>query len=115
MAEIAYAEANPFDPGLTTVTWETLTEADTAGAYFMVNGPKRGCVTVTGTFGGATVVLQGSNDGTNWVTLTDLAGSAISVSAAGIAEFSTACMYVRASAGSGTGQDVDIIMALRKE
>jgi hypothetical protein len=61
------------------VAW-TLKTADRDGA---VLGPQLGkfadrTVQVAGTWGGATFVLEGSNDGTNWVTLNDPTGTDIS-------------------------------------
>lgn len=100
--------------GLNIVTWKTLTESDTAAAYSPNSlEPIVGCVQVIGTFGGATVILQGSNDGTNWVGLKDTSGTAISLTAAGAAEFSTAMVYIRPSASGGSSQDLDIIVSLR--
>ena len=96
--------------------WETLTENDTAEAHEPsgVSG-LFGSVQFIGTFGGATLVLQGSNDGTNWVTLNDKDGNAISTAAAGAYDFSTAMRYVRPSPSGGTGQDVDVYMVLRTQ
>ena len=58
-----------------------------------------------GTFGaGGTVVLEGSNDGSTYATLTDSAGSAISITAAGVKLVSEKPRYIRprVSAGDGT-------------
>jgi len=41
-------------------------------------------VHVTGTFAGATIVLEGSNDGTNYFTLANPAGAALSFTRAGL-------------------------------
>ena len=35
------------------------------------------CIQITGTAGGGTIAIQGSNDGTNYVTLTDVGGNAL--------------------------------------
>lgn len=58
-----------------------------------------------GTFGaGGTIKLQGSNDGTNWIDLTDPQGNAISKAAAGIEAVTEITQFVRpfVSAGDGT-------------
>jgi hypothetical protein len=68
---------------------------------------------VTGTFGGGSVALQGSNDGTNWVALKDLAGAVIAITAAGGVDFSVSCVYIRPLITGGTGNDVDVTIALR--
>lgn len=62
-------------------------------------------VQFTGTFGtGGTILLEGSNDGTNYVTLTDPQGNAISKTAAGIEAIEETTVYIRprVSAGDGT-------------
>lgn len=95
-------------------TWETLTESDTA-ATIEPEGTSGllGVMQSTGTFGGATVALQGSNDGTNFVALKDVTGTAIGLTAAGAVEFSTAMRYIRPSASGGSSQDLDITIVLR--
>lgn len=105
---------NRVTSGVDTYTWETITESDTAAAIYP-NGtdPLAASVQVTGTFGGATVVLQGSNDNANWVTLQDVEGADISFTAAGAVDFSTAMVYMRPSASGGTSQDVDVILSTR--
>jgi len=109
-----YPTPNKVASGVNTHTWETLTENDTAAAALIGGlGPLSASVQFVGTFGGATVVLQGSNDGTNWVTIQDLEGNNVSFTAVGAADFSTAMVYLRPSATSGTSQDVDVIVSTR--
>lgn len=58
-----------------------------------------------GTFGtGGTIIFEGSNDGTNYVTLTDPQGNAITKTAAAIEQVEEAVRYVRprVTAGDGT-------------
>jgi len=68
-------------------------------------------VQVRGTFGGATVVLQGSNDGVTYSTLKDLQGNALSFTAAGYAEFSSAAEFLKPSISGGTGDSIDILIS----
>lgn len=61
-------------------------------------------VQVAGTFGGATVVIEGSNDGVNWSTLRDPQGSSLSLTSAGlkgVVEMSAA-IRPRVTGGDGT-------------
>lgn len=98
------------------VTWAGMATGDTITGYPAPagNGAAFGCVQFYGTFGGATVTLEGSNDGTNWATLTGTDGSAISTSAAGIFEFSTAALFIRPGAPtSGTGDAITAVVVLR--
>ena len=116
MAQIAARVTNPGsgNSGITLISWTTLTEDDTAQDV-IVNGtgPIACALQVTGTFGGATVVLQGSNDGTTWATLADVLGSTSGLAAAGVAEYSTSAVYTRVAATGGTGQDLDIYLSFR--
>lgn len=72
-----------------------------------------GSIQVTGTFGGATIALQVSNNGTNYVTLKDAIGSNITFTAAGIAEFSTAALYIKPTSTGGTADNVTVTVVLR--
>jgi hypothetical protein len=102
----------------TTVTYEAVTWANMATGDTITRiepGTTRGvagCVTFTGTFGGATVTLQGSNDGTNWFNLLQN-GTAIAATAAALFDFSTAARYLRPALTGGTGDSVTAILMLR--
>lgn len=96
--------------------WETLTAANAAGTSVQVWGAADRSVQVVGTPNGATTVLQGSNDGTNWVTLTDPLGNAISfVNATGLKQISEITRYIRPStSGGGGAQDLDVYVLARR-
>lgn len=66
-----------------------------------------GTLQVAGTFGSATVTFVGSNDGSNFVALTDVRGVAISFTAAGLAEISTGVRHVKPSISGGTGDSIN--------
>lgn len=68
---------------------------------------------VVGTFGGADVEIEVSNDGTNWVTAEDMIGSEISFQTMGYAEMSLSAAYIRPKVTGGTGDSVTVIMVLR--
>jgi hypothetical protein len=94
--------------------WTDYSTADTSTPIKVQNMQGlAGSVQVTGTFGGATITLQGSNDGTNYVTLKDSAGTAISFTAAGMAEFSTAALYLKPTSSGGTADNVTVTVILR--
>lgn len=102
----------------TKVTWEELNSGDTGSPIdqdgMRSNRALAGCIQFTGTFnGGTTAVLEGSNDGTNYSTLRDMVGANISLTAAGMVEFSTSALYIRPSVSGGSSDDVDAIMVLR--
>lgn len=67
-------------------------------------------VQVTGTIGGATVALQGSNDGVTYTTLKDLSGATMSFTAAGYAEFSSGAAFIKPLISGGTGDSINVIV-----
>lgn len=101
--------------GIEKIFWETMVTGDTIVTELPSGaGPISGSVQFTGTFnGGTTVTLTGSNDGTNYVTLKDLAGNDISFTAAGAADFTTAMAYIKPGIASGSADDVDATVVLR--
>lgn len=96
------------------VSWTGVSTADTMTEY-KVRGPagEFASVQLTGTWGSATVVLQGSNDATTWFTLKDVAGSSISATANAYFEFKTAAKFIKPSSSGGTGDNVDVKVTLR--
>jgi hypothetical protein len=83
--------------------WTPLTAANNVGdAYEWPWGADKS-VQVAGTFGGATIVIQGSNDGTNYHTLTDPQGNAVSFTVAGIEAITENTRYIRPSLSGGDG------------
>lgn len=94
------------------VLWETMGNADT-GTTINLAGASDRSVQIAGTFGGATVTLQGSNDGTNWATLTDPQGNGIAKTSAAIEQVSEITRYIRAITSGGTGTDVDVTLLVK--
>ncbi len=93
------------------LTWN-LTTANLDGAPVeRPQWPDR-VLTVSGTFGGATIVLQGSNDGTNWATCKDVNGNAVSLTAAGIFHVTGTPRFMRpflSVAGAGAAIAVQLL------
>ena len=111
MAERPVSMAGPDRDGVIVLTWETLSNTDQTGAAVRVPSHADKCVTATGTFGG-TISLQGSNEDppVNWHILSDQAASAISLSAAGIAQVAENPLFIRPAQTAGTVSDVDVIV-----
>ena len=96
------------------VTWEAIATGDTIVSYSPSD--KQGLAfgfQVTGTFGGATVTLEASNDGSTWFELTDTSLSAISATADAYFDGGSAARYFRPAISGGTSDDVDVVMSLR--
>ena len=96
------------------VNWTGIATGDTINSYAI---PEElgvsGCVQITGTFGGATVSMEVSNDGDTWFTLKDGNNAAITVTANGFADFSTAAIYIRPVISGGTSDSVNVRAAFR--
>lgn len=93
------------------VLWEAMGDDDD-GTPIIVGERPDGSVQPVGTFGGATVTLQGSNDGVNWVSLTDEASTAVTFTATGLRMFLPRCWQVRVITAGGSGTDIDVYMVL---
>lgn len=94
------------------VQWTPMGNADTGVAVRMAGGSDRS-VQIEGTFGAATVVIQGSNDGTNYQPLTDPQGNAISKTTASIEAISELTRYVRATTSGGSGTALTVTLLIK--
>lgn len=97
-----------------SVKWAAMATGDTITAYAVPEqGALAGAIQLTGTWGGATVALKASNDGTNLFAMKDLNGNTISATADAYFEFTTSAMYIVPAISGGTGDAVDAIVVLR--
>lgn len=71
-------------------------------------------VQMAGTWNGATVSLQGSNDNTNWSTLTDGLGNSLALTADGIKNICEMTRYVRAKVTSGSVTTIAVTILARR-
>ena len=91
-------------PGVWRNIWSGLLNGDDGAAYSGPTLPDK-CIQVTGTFGvGGTVIIEGSNNGTNWNTLVDPQGNALSFTVQGLETLLDNPFFVRprVTAGDGT-------------
>ncbi len=98
--------------GAILLTWEALGDAD-SGAPFALPFAADITVQAIGTFGSATVRLQGSNDGVNWHAMTQKGGTTtLGLTSAGVHSVNENPAYIRPATVGGTGTDVDVIVAI---
>ena len=111
---LEYTPSHPVS-GVTLHTYDNLDTLDTSPPIIFSGGTESivGSIQAVGTFGGGTVTLQGSNDGTNWVTVKDKSGTDIGITTNGGAEFSSAYLYHRPLITGGSSDDVDVFIVLR--
>jgi hypothetical protein len=89
------------------VRWASMGNADTGTVIEMPQMSDRS-VQIDGTFASATVVMEGSNDGTNFFTLTDGQGNAISKTTASLEQIAEFTRYLRASTSGGAGSTLNV-------
>lgn len=89
-----------------------LTTADHTGDSGSNPGASDRTIQFAGTWGGATAVLEGSNDGVNWGVLHDPTGAELSFSANGIAVVLENPLYLRprlSTPGAGASVSVNLL------
>lgn len=99
-----------------TITWSGLLNGDT-GTGVLIPYSEGMCFQVAGTFGsGGSVTLKGSNDGTNYIALTDPQGNAITKTSAAIEQVEEKPLYIRpeVTAGDGTTDLVVTVLVNRR-
>ncbi|HEX8957641.1 MAG TPA: hypothetical protein VF798_15280 [Burkholderiaceae bacterium] len=103
------------DDAVRLVSWAGLANAGDVGDTQSLPAYSEKTFTVTGTFGGgASCTIQGSNDGTNWVALTNKQGNALTFTAAGIGTSQDRPLYIRPNLAAGAGASVTVICAAHK-
>lgn len=97
------------------VTWNSLAVNDT-GLPFVLSQYADRSAQVTGTFGaGGLVVIEGTNDNTNYSTLSDPQGNAISITASKIEAVSEIVVAIRPKVSGGDGTTlINVSMLVRK-
>jgi len=94
--------------------WADLATGDTVVQLGVPGQAAVACaVQFSGSFGGATVKLQVSNDNSTYFDMKDLSGTTISATAVKFFEFTTAGVYLRPAISGGTGDAVDVTLTLR--
>jgi hypothetical protein len=107
MANITPTELDNSDQ-TRTLLWAAMGNADTGLAAAFGQFPDR-TVTITGTFGGATVLIQGSGDGgTTWDTLKDYLGNSLSFTSHAVALIAENPPLIRPSTSGGTGSVIAV-------
>jgi len=108
------------DASVQKITWSNLANGDdgTPLTDFAAFADRSVQFVATAWGSGGTVILEGSNDGTNYHTLTNLQGTSISktsISGTLLEQITEACFYTRPRVTAGDGDtDIDIVMMVRR-
>lgn len=92
-------------------TWAAI-PADSSGTPVSGPGYTDRSFQVSGPFGGATVVIEGSNDGVNYFTLHDPFANALSFTAAALAEVTEMALWMRPRVIGGAASAIDVVGVL---
>jgi hypothetical protein len=105
------------NPPAWVLQWATMHNGDQGAQFdYMFYHHADRSVQLAGTFGsGGTCIIEGSNDGTNYATLSDTGGNALSLTAAAMKAITEVPRYIRPriSAGDGTTA-ITVTMLLRR-
>ena len=97
--------------GAIVTTWAAMAGTDN-GAPFRLPCSADLTFQVSGTFGGATVTFQGSNDGTTWHPLTQRTGTTnMAYTSAAAHACNETPLFVRPNITGGTGSSITVILA----
>ena len=97
--------------GVVVITWGALTSTNTSGVAERCPHFSDKSIQVTGTFDSGTLILEGSNDGTNYITLHDPQGNALSFTAADLEQVLENVDYIRPSlSGAGGSASINVIL-----
>ncbi len=103
------------DRGVVMVTWPLTTADATGDPVAWYDWADRSITFIGATWGGAVAALEGSNDGTNWVPITDVQGTAITKNVNGIEAAVELTRFVRAKLTTGgTSAVVSAQLIMRK-
>lgn len=99
----------------TVVTWAGLANVGDVGQAIQRPDIVDRSFQASGSFASSTIVCEGSNDGVNWFTLTNVAGGSISFTAAGLMQVTEATAFIRPHVtNSPGGCNLNAIMLLRR-
>ena len=114
MSTINHTRTEPSSiSGIEVFTWASMGNADTGDAAGFPHFADK-TVQIDGTFGSATVVIEGSVDGTTYFTLTDPQGNNISKTSAALETIEENVMYIRPKTSGGTGTAVNVRILARR-
>lgn len=96
------------------ITWANLSSGDD-GVPLEMPGSADRSVQVTGNFGsGGNLRVEGSNDGSNWNTLTDPQGNDINITASKIEQVMEVVRYMRPRVTAGTSVSLTVSILVRR-
>lgn len=102
--------------GYTTITWTPIATGDTIVASRKLGQSYRyhASITITGTFGGGTVTMSGSNNDSAYATVKDLNSTAVSTATAAVFEVTSGLPYLKPTVSGGAADATTVIAVIRR-
>lgn len=88
-------------------SWIGITESDEGNPITVPSHVRELAFQVTGTFGGGTFQLQGSNDGTNYIVLQDVAGTDVGSTTGKVWRIANMPKFIKPKATAGSSSSVN--------
>ena len=112
MATIAATIDRDSIPGAVLATWAAMATGDVGGGIPIAYAADL-TGQVTGTFGGATITWQGSNDNTNWHPMTQKSGTGnMAFTSAAVHTANENPAWIRPAVTGGTSVAIDCTLAI---
>ena len=112
---IARTEIGDKDGSSRLIAWTGGATADGSGSAVELPEWADNCVHIIGTIGGATVTIEGSNDGTNWITLNHPGGALSFTSlAAALKQVLERPRYIRPTITGGAATGIGVYLVMRR-
>ena len=113
MAEIGYTETK-LNWQERAVVWSNISESDSSREFGLGGMVAEISVQVIGAFSGGTIVLEGSNNGTDYSDLKQLDGTLATAAVPAIMALLDRPLFIRPRVGGGTGQSITVNMVVRR-
>jgi hypothetical protein len=113
---VAHSQIGEGDGSSKLVAWTGGVTADGAGPAVEFPEWADNCVQIIGTISGATIVVEGSNDGTNYNTLNNAQGAALSFTslADSMKQIVERPRYIRPKITGGTATGIGVYIVMRR-
>jgi hypothetical protein len=114
MAEILREKIGNRDGSVLLVTYQGITELEAEPDSLDVPEWADRCIQAAGTFNGASLVIEGSNNGTDWLPLSDQQGEPLIKTQPFLEQITEVPRFIRPRVTSGSGFLINIYIVLRR-
>lgn len=113
MAEIS-PQTRKVNDDAVSVQWKNIAAGDTCVEYVGFSDYSDRSVQIEGSFGGATISIEGSNDGANYQVLNDPFGTLLTASSPKLRQVLEYVWKMRPAISGGAGVDVTVTIIAKR-